>query len=80
LLKKAKKRYRNAFADFDYEIVQNFLTAMWRNYIQDKSIIRNSLENEGAPSITAKRFNEVKKNGSFSNTSGFVAEANQNFT
>jgi DNA-3-methyladenine glycosylase I len=64
---KKREGYRNAFADFDYEIVAEFPDSYVEELLQDKSIIRNSLKIEGAIN-NAKRFMEVKKEfGSFSN-------------
>ena len=64
-----KKRdgYRNAFADFDYEIVAQFPDSYVEELMQDKSIIRNRLKIQGAIN-NAKRFQEIQREfGSFSN-------------
>ena len=64
---KKREGYRNAFADFDYEIVAEFPDSYVEELLQDKSIIRNSLKIKGAIN-NAKRFMEVQKEfGSFSN-------------
>jgi DNA-3-methyladenine glycosylase I len=72
---KKREGYRNAFADFDYEIVAEFPDSYVEELLQDKSIIRNSLKIKGAIN-NAKRFMEVQKEfGSFSNYIwGFVGE------
>jgi DNA-3-methyladenine glycosylase I len=64
---KKREGYRNAFADFDYEIVAEFPDSYVEELLQDKSIIRNILKIKGAIN-NAKRFKEVQKEfGSFSN-------------
>jgi len=64
---KKREGYRNAFADFDYEIVAEFPDSYVEELLQDKSIIRNSLKIKGAIN-NAKRFMEVQQEfGSFSN-------------
>jgi len=64
---KKREGYRNAFADFDYEVVANFPESYVLELLQDKNIIRNSLKIKGAIN-NAKRFMEVQREfGSFSN-------------
>ncbi|MDG1275929.1 MAG: DNA-3-methyladenine glycosylase I [Algoriphagus sp.] len=64
---KKREGYRNAFADFDYEIVAGFPESYVQELLQDKNIIRNVLKIRGAIN-NAKRFMEVQLEfGSFSN-------------
>jgi DNA-3-methyladenine glycosylase I len=64
---KKREGYRNAFADFDYEIVAEFPESYVKELLQDKNIIRNILKIKGAIN-NAKRFMEVQQEfGSFSN-------------
>ncbi|MFT4854811.1 MAG: DNA-3-methyladenine glycosylase I [Planctomycetota bacterium] len=64
---KKREGYRNAFADFDYEIVAEFPENYVEELLQDKNIIRNILKIKGAIN-NAKRFMEVQQEfGSFSN-------------
>lgn len=63
---KKREGYRNAFADFDYEIVAEFPESYVQELLQNKSIIRNSLKIKAAIN-NAKRFMEVQREfGSFS--------------
>jgi DNA-3-methyladenine glycosylase I len=64
---KKREGYRNAFADFDYEIVADFPESYVQELLQDASIIRNVLKIRGAIN-NARRFMEIQKEfGSFSN-------------
>jgi DNA-3-methyladenine glycosylase I len=64
---KKREGYRNAFADFDYEIVADFPESYVQELLQDASIIRNVLKIRGAIN-NAQRFMEIQKEfGSFSN-------------
>jgi DNA-3-methyladenine glycosylase I len=64
---KKREGYRNAFADFDYEIVADFPESYVQVLLQDASIIRNVLKIRGAIN-NARRFMEIQKEfGSFSN-------------
>ncbi len=63
---KKREGYKNAFADFDYQVVAEFPDSYVEVLLEDKGIIRNKLKIQGA--ITnARRFMEVQKEfGSFS--------------
>ena len=64
---KKREGYREAFADFDYEIVAEFPESYVQELLQNKSIIRNILKIRGAIN-NAQRFMEVQQEfGSFSN-------------
>ena len=62
---KRREGYRQAFADFDPEVVATYDEDMIQDLLQDKGIIRNKLKVRGAV-INAQKFLEVQKEfGSF---------------
>ncbi len=64
---KKREGYRNAFADFNYNIVADFPESYIQVLMQDPGIIRNKLKISAAIN-NARRFLEVReKFGSFSN-------------
>lgn len=64
---KKREGYRNAFADFDYEIIADFPDSYVQELLQQPSIIRNVLKIRGAIN-NAQRFMEIQNEfASFSN-------------